>query len=406
MPNGEGLLGGTIWNPEYGSTTTQSAIIIPIESDSSKYLLFTLYPFGIDTGLHYSIIDMTLNGGNGDVIIKNIPLLQNSLTEKMAAVRHANGKDWWVFVHELHSKIFVSFLVKDSIVEGPFYQEIGSKLSSGNGEMKISLDGTKLATASGDGIINLFAVNRCTGMLSEFIDLSALPETFGSYGCSFSPSGNRLYLSTTFNQIFNQVLQFDLLSPDIIQSMTTIWANTFTDFLSGALQIGPDKKIYLTLWYYIIPNDTFTLQNQYLSVINDPDLIGLSCNFEPNKISLETHRSFLGLPNMPNYNLAALEGSPCDTVTSINEFLSPAISARIYPNPVNNSSILRYDLQGENEGKLVIYNLLGQQIGEYSLSGKTDWISLNFDDILSGVYGYVVIAGEKIISKDNFIISH
>jgi hypothetical protein len=401
MPNGEGLLGG-FWDPEYGSTTTQSAVILPVESDSNKYLLFTLSPFGLDTGLHYSVIDMTLNDENGDVAVKNFPLPSGSLTEKMTAVRHANVKDWWVYLHELNSYNFVSFLVKDLIVEGPFYQDIGSKLKSASGEMKISLDGNRLATVSGDGNINLFTLDRCTGLLSEFIDISVLPETLGSYGCSFSPGSNLLYVTTATNQTSIQVLQFDLLSQDIQQSMTTIWSNPFPDYLLGGLQIGPDGRIYVTLAFNSLSSEAFTIQNQHLSVINHPDSIGLSCNFLLNEISLGNHRCFIGLPNMPNYNLEALEGSPCDTVTSVVP-LNIDNEVKIYPNPAKDNATVNYNLKGE-QGKFVLYNVFGEKIMDYTLDPLSSQIQISVSNLPSGVYLYSIESNGTPTSINKIII--
>src|SRR6185295_10516236 len=61
MPNGSGMLG----NP----SSTQSALIIPVPSSDSLYYIFVC-----DGGTaHYSQLDMTLNGGLGDLnTIKNV----------------------------------------------------------------------------------------------------------------------------------------------------------------------------------------------------------------------------------------------------------------------------------------------------------------------------------------------
>ena len=69
MPNGTGLFGD--------SSSTQSAIIVPKPDDINIYYIFT-----VDTsnslnspsnlGFNYSIVDLTLNGGLGDVTSKNI----------------------------------------------------------------------------------------------------------------------------------------------------------------------------------------------------------------------------------------------------------------------------------------------------------------------------------------------
>src|ERR1017187_6504431 len=61
MPNGTGLLGN--W------TTTESSVIVPLPGSATKYLIFDPSDETMNTGLVYSTVDMTLNGGLGDVVL-------------------------------------------------------------------------------------------------------------------------------------------------------------------------------------------------------------------------------------------------------------------------------------------------------------------------------------------------
>jgi hypothetical protein len=51
-----------------------------------------------------------------------------------------------------------------------------------------------------------------------------------------------------------------------------------------------------------------------LGVINYPDSVGNACDFQPFSFNLGGKRTYLGLPNNPNYSLSPLAGSPCDTL--------------------------------------------------------------------------------------------
>ncbi len=84
------------YTPSFGSSVTQGAIIIPFPGDSTKYYIFH-HAF---ESLKYSIVDMTLDGGLGDVTDKNMLAIDALLIEKLHAVKHANGRDWWVVVHK------------------------------------------------------------------------------------------------------------------------------------------------------------------------------------------------------------------------------------------------------------------------------------------------------------------
>jgi hypothetical protein len=74
MPNGFGLLGG--------NSSTQSALIVPLPASCTKYYLFTTWDdLQFDGGgMAYSIIDMLLNDGYGDIISssKNTPVIDST----------------------------------------------------------------------------------------------------------------------------------------------------------------------------------------------------------------------------------------------------------------------------------------------------------------------------------------
>ncbi|MEZ5046833.1 MAG: hypothetical protein R2831_07550 [Chitinophagaceae bacterium] len=93
------------------SAYSQTSIILPV--GKGIYYLFT--PTCSDEQYHiwetqsgndstffdlfwYHIIDMNANGGMGKVVQSKIPLIENGYlgNTEMMAVRHANGRDWWL----------------------------------------------------------------------------------------------------------------------------------------------------------------------------------------------------------------------------------------------------------------------------------------------------------------------
>ena len=75
----------------------------------------------------------------------------------------------------------------------------------------------------------------------------------------------------------------ELATPaDIINSKLEIMNNIAG---LGALQIAPNGKIYIAREFF-----------SYLSVINDPNVLGTGCNYQDIGISLISGRSKLGLP--------------------------------------------------------------------------------------------------------------
>jgi hypothetical protein len=95
MVNGTGL--------SSSGTSTQSAIIVP-KPDSNKYYIFTTDYNGSPNGFEYSVVNMDLQNGNGEVETKNIKLINSPITEKVTACNNMNDESYWV-IAEISNKI-------------------------------------------------------------------------------------------------------------------------------------------------------------------------------------------------------------------------------------------------------------------------------------------------------------
>jgi len=86
MQNGDSILGRGWYN---------ELLIIPLPSNDSIFYLFSI---GVTSyfGLNYSVIDLSLNGGLGVVTQKNIQLQSFANVDCLNAIKHGNGRDWWV----------------------------------------------------------------------------------------------------------------------------------------------------------------------------------------------------------------------------------------------------------------------------------------------------------------------
>ena len=117
MPNGFNLLGGAFLS------CSQGPVIVPFPEDPNKYYIFTMDDLEydvpqLDNGLRYTVVDMTLNNGLGDVdsLQKNI-FLTDFLTEKMTVVRSEAIRGYWVIVHKKESNQYKIELI-DTLDDG------------------------------------------------------------------------------------------------------------------------------------------------------------------------------------------------------------------------------------------------------------------------------------------------
>lgn len=291
MPNGTGLNG----HP----SSTQSGIIVPAPGNPDVYYVFTVDELADSEGLQYSIVDLTLNGGLGDITTKNV-ILETPVMEKLTAVVHANGTDIWVVAHRNPGNEFIAYLVTSTgISAAPVVSAIGfyaSLTRHVGGYLKFSPDGNFLASASTEGnYLQIFRFNNTTGIISDplafesFYTAVAEGRIMTNYGVEFSSDSSKLYIQSTI--YFNypnrnsRIYQFDLSNYNAaaIEASAVLVANQPTEI--GALQLAIDGKIYVTQF-----------DQYYLGVINNPNVAGLGAGYVQNGVSLGIRRSRLGLP--------------------------------------------------------------------------------------------------------------
>ncbi len=256
MPNGTGLLPGV---PVTGtlsanSSGSQQALIVPVPATLGKYYIFALQSENFPGRLYYSLVDMSLDNGLGDVVVgKKGVLLDNiALTEKMIAVA-GDRCNVWLIVRCRNENQYRVYEITDEGIQPPVLYDVGRMplFSYMRGVMKVSPDRKKLAVVcNGNSGIELYDFDPAIGSISNpvWIDSGALPQNAaprGYYGCSFSPDNSRLYAS-----IDNDIYQFDMNAgsiPGIRASKTLIVSYTASTI--GDLKIGPDQKIYFTEYY-------------------------------------------------------------------------------------------------------------------------------------------------------------
>ena len=273
MPNGDGLLGGTF------TSSTQGVIIVPQPGSDSRYFVFTVDETigGAVNGFRYSVVDMTLDGGLGDVVAaeKNI-LIQTNTTERLAVAVNGDGSGYWIVMHERDNAVFKAFLLTSAGLDlTPVVSTAGAihstaPVTDGDGTMgcmKFNHAFTQLAVAIfGNKEIEVFNFNNCTGTLTAAYGFETLDNP---YGVEFSPDNNLLYYSLYYDAGFTgAVYQVDV-SDAIPGAPVLVGLSSSFNFQSvGTLQMAPDGKMYLAI-----------NSEDWLSAITSPNTPGVGCNF-------------------------------------------------------------------------------------------------------------------------------
>jgi hypothetical protein len=319
-------------------------VILPDPGNVNEFYLFTA---GITSttnpGLRYSKIDLSQNGGLGAVTQKNVMLDPMQINDGIIAVKHGNGRDWWlIYKHgDPPNDSICRVLVTPSGISMQSVQKIGTNMESGFYRLSINPEGNLIAGVSIRSVIELFDFDRCTGLLSNhrYIrnNIGSQDDKEYYWSVEFSGSGRYLYVATA--DWTSYLYQFDLQNTNPWSSRVLLDSIDIPLAPASTIRRGPDNRIYRAIawnnglsYNYPYPDSAWNVYNTHLSVINHPDSSGLACDYQPFSVYLPGCRTYLGLPNNPDYTLGALTGSPCDTLAIGIEELKEEI-VRIVPNP-------------------------------------------------------------------------
>lgn len=271
MPNGDSIKG------TYG--INQNCIIIPMPKNDSLYYLFSID----SSGFYYSLINIRLDNGFGDVTIKNSKISE-TVTDKITACQHCNSTDTWVITHLKESSTFRSCLITENgISHDPVFSTCGNSILAELGYMKVSPSGEILVLSinSSTVLFEIFDFDNLTGIISNPLMVPKSDMSY-VYGIEFSSDSKVLYISTGGEHF--RLIQYDLskkTQTDFINS-----ANILAEGNQYALQLAPNEKIYVA-----------QVNELYLGVIDHPSILGDDCSFKKNSIYLNGNQCKMGLPN-------------------------------------------------------------------------------------------------------------
>ena len=230
---------------------------------------------------------MLLDAGLGDVSCKNVPLITPAC-EKLCAVRNANGTDFWVVCHGYNDNTFYSYPVTCNGVGVPVLSNTGTVITSGVqaiGYLKVSPNAQKIAAAVFEGeFVDLCDFSNVTGVVANAISMP-MPAGNYTYGVCFSPNNNVLY--TVGDGGTPPMWQYDITSNNLATIMASQYTVATLTSSGGAIQMGPDGKMYVCNY-----------SSSFLDVINNPNVLGVGCNFVANAVSLGSGMCMIGLPNL------------------------------------------------------------------------------------------------------------
>ncbi len=297
MDNGNGLFGDP--------SSTQSAIIVPKPGDFDTFFVFTVdtstSEFDPDRGLNYSIVDMSMNDGKGSVVQKNVRMLADCSEKIAAVVKNCSDQSFWLLTlapsdtTDFTFNTFHAFEINDTgvVLRSVKTTFEGLNIQDPRGYLKVSPDGSKLASANMRGGLFVYDFDTTTGIPSNQERVFISGSNKAAYGIEFSPNNRYLYAHVSndlpVGDLNHQssLVQYDMLAANIQGSQEILDSRPV---YRGALQLADNGKIYRTT------AEDYFVGTPFLSVINNPNEKGDAAGYEHDAISLNGENATQGLP--------------------------------------------------------------------------------------------------------------
>src|SRR5258706_237463 len=259
MTNGTGLYGN--------GTTMQRGTVVPKIGSAAHYYIIS--PADIDSATKWSIVDMSLNGGLGDVVAasKNTTL-QLHASESCQVIPHSNGTDFWVVLHASMANTYYVYPLTVTGFGAVSTYNVGT-FGQATMLMKVNSCFTQIASVFYNKTkVEVASFNNTTGVVSatglQTITNFLNPEV---YGAEFSPSGRFLYVTESGLNTRKTIFQFDLQAGNdvAVNASRSYSPNSDASIIRfGQLQLGPDAKTYVPAFANNPP--------AYENVVPNPDV--------------------------------------------------------------------------------------------------------------------------------------
>jgi hypothetical protein len=226
----------------------------------------------------------------------------------------------------MHNRFYIYLVTPNGIIDTSI-QDLGNATDVYFQKIIFNSNGTKFMLINERGFMCEYEFDRCSGIISNPNIIYSEQTTYFNrffWEGAYSPNDKFFYASAVeYPPITdsNYVFQYDLTASNIPQSVDTLDINIWPPTGGGALRLAPDGKIYYSNWYvsstalsYPYADTMYNYINMNIGVINYPDSLGNTCDFQPFSYNLGGKRTYLGLPNNPHYGLGPLAASPCDTL--------------------------------------------------------------------------------------------
>lgn len=298
-------------SPMHLDNTQQAAVTLPSLSHPGNYRLFyTGQKTHINERVKLGVFSIEINPQTwiADTPISNI-LVYGTACNKLTAVRHANGKDYWLIARSGDTVFAIQY--SDQGCSMPVKNILPIPYSV-IGNLKASHDG-KFFIECSQGKIYSYGFDSQTGTLSDqtLVDnfysdtITSGHPYFNAHDIAFSPNDSLYYVIDEKQGYLDSLKIFQYrrhsANPRSIRQKLffaekyprlydTLPIKGHSSFALSGIQLAPNGKIYF-LSYTSSP-----YENTFMGEIKYPDRVGTAAGLVPRSIDIGRQEDVYGLP--------------------------------------------------------------------------------------------------------------
>jgi len=241
---------GILINP----SSTEVAVC-PVPGQSQKY--YVIYNSEVCSPLYYSIVDLSLMGGAGDVTALNTQIAAGSYSEGMEVIKRPCSEDLALLVYECDAGIKRFDILANGITNETLLAALPipppvnpqSSIYQGRGELDYHNGRLGLAFTFTPSVyfadFDPFTFTLSNGNLVNFTPAG----NSGMYGLEFSPDGSKAYVSHWYQNFTDNLFQYDFSTGNI--TGFHLYSNAGDPFYPetgpGQIELGSDGNLYVIM---------------------------------------------------------------------------------------------------------------------------------------------------------------
>jgi gliding motility-associated-like protein len=234
----------------FAHPSSTEIVIAPFPDDASSYYIF--YNNQLCSSLYYSVVDMDLRNGLGNVVSLNTLITPGkNFAEGLEIVRIPCSRNYWLLANECGKGLTRFRINETGISDGELF--LANTLNTG-GRGELDYHKGKLGyaiTFSNQCLVADF--NPESGVATNLRNIN-FPARNGTYGLEFSPDAAKVWVTDLSNRdIFGNLTGNNLFCYDLNTGTTKTWSISNTNASCsgqmeglGQIELGKDGRLYIT----------------------------------------------------------------------------------------------------------------------------------------------------------------